>query len=241
MGTARARVPGGDYVTQYEKMAEAYARDAATHPLNALYDRPAMMALLGDLHEHRVLEVGCAAGALTKLLVEAGASVIATDVSPQMVRLAQASLGSSADVMTMDVTDRLPFTDGLFDVVVSSLTMHYIEHWGPVLRELRRTLKQGGVFAFSTHHPAHDWEHTPDDYFAKQLVSETWTKSGIPFDVSFWRRPLTDMTAAIADAGFLIERIVEPAPSEELRDADPRWHGMLATRPRFLYFRLIRA
>jgi hypothetical protein len=43
-------------------------------------------------------------------------------------------------------------------------------------------------------------------------VTETWHKGGQPFEVTFWRRPLTAITAAISSAGFLIDRLVEPAP-----------------------------
>jgi ubiquinone/menaquinone biosynthesis C-methylase UbiE len=227
---------------QYDRIAEAYAADADVHPINALYDRPAMLELTGDVDEYRVLEVGCAAGGLTRELIARGASVTATDASSEMIRLARESVGNRrATVRLLDVTNRLPFRDSSFDMVVSSLTLHYVEDWEPVLHEFRRILLPQGSVVFSTHHPAMDWEHTPDDYFAKRLVTEQWTKSGVSHDVHFWRRPLTEMTTAIAAAGFHIERIVEPAAPETLRDVAPRWHDELRTRPRFLYFRLISA
>jgi SAM-dependent methyltransferase len=58
------------------------------------------------------------------------------------------------------------------------------------------------------------------------------------FQVSFWRRPLTAMAEAIASAGFVIERLAEPAPLAELADRDPAAYQAIRTKPRFLFFRL---
>ncbi|MDQ4131838.1 MAG: hypothetical protein M3179_01225 [Actinomycetota bacterium] len=46
------------------------------------------------------------------------------------------------------------------------------------------------------------------------------------------------MTQAIASAGFVIERLVEPEPSAALRDRDPEVYRQLSTSPQFLFFRL---
>lgn len=108
-----------------------------------------------------------------------------------------------------------------------------------MLREFHRVLVPGGMVVFSTHHPAMDWQlHSADDYFAVRQVTEAWTLVRGPFDVTFWRRPLTAMTAAIAAAGFVIDRLVEPEPTPELREQDPGADARLRTRPAFLFFRL---
>ena len=46
------------------------------------------------------------------------------------------------------------------------------------------------------------------------------------------------MTHAIAAAGFVIEQLVEPEPLLELHARSPRDYAILATKPRFLFFRL---
>ncbi len=100
--------------------------------------------------------------------------------------------------------------------------MHYVRDWEVVLGEFRRVLKPEGAVVFSTHHPALDWQlHAPEDYFAVKHVTETWSKGSGRFEVSFWRRPLTAMGEAIASAGFVIERLAEPAPLAELADRTP--------------------
>ncbi len=219
-------------------MAAQYA--IKNDPFNTLYERPATFALAGEVDGRRVLEVGCGAGPLTELLLDAGADVTAIDVSPGMLALARARLGDRATLMVADLSEPLAFAeDNNFDLVVGSLVMHYVEHWGPVLTEFRRVLRPGGAVVFSTHHPTMDWEMAPDDYFAVRQVTDRWRMGGEAFDVTFWRRPLTDMTSAISAAGFLIERIVEPRPSAQIAEVDPAAFTKLATAPRFLFFRLV--
>lgn len=225
---------------QYDAMAAAYDADTAGNAFNAYYERPATIELLGDVRHQQVLEVGCGAGPLTAWLVDHGAHVTALDVSPEMLRLAEARVGGRARLLVADLGDGLDFmADGSVDVVVASLVLHYVRHWAPVLAEFRRVLVDGGVVVFSTHHPAMDWQlHSADDYFAVKQVTETWTKGGRPYAVTFWRRPLTAMTEDIAVAGFVIERLVEPEPTPAVTAGDPDAEGLLRTQPQFLFFRL---
>lgn len=61
---------------QYDAMAAAYAADNAESAYNAYYERPATIALLGEVSGRRVLEAGCGAGQLTALLARFGADEI---------------------------------------------------------------------------------------------------------------------------------------------------------------------
>jgi SAM-dependent methyltransferase len=40
-----------------------------------------------------------------------------------------------------------------FDIILSSLTLHYIKNWDDVFKEFNRILKVNEVFVFSVHHP----------------------------------------------------------------------------------------
>jgi ubiquinone/menaquinone biosynthesis C-methylase UbiE len=227
--------------SQYDAMSRAYAHVNAGGA-NAYYERPATIALLGEVTGRRVLEVGCGPGSLTGWLADHGAVVTAMDVSLEMVRLARERTGGRAEIRLADLAEPLTFAaDGSIDLVVASLVLHYVADWHPVLREFHRVLAPGGMVVFSTHHPAMDWQlHSPGDYFAVRQVTESWTLAGGPFEVTRWRRPLTAMTAAIAAAGFLIDRLVEPEPAPELREQDPEADARFRTHPAFLFFRLVK-
>jgi ubiquinone/menaquinone biosynthesis C-methylase UbiE len=224
---------------QYDAMATVYAADNSTSPYNAFYERPATIAILGKVDGLRILDVGCGAGLLTTWLVDQGAAVTAMDVSPAMLDLARRCVGGRAELVLADLAAPLPFETASFDIVVASLVLHYVRDWEAALREIRRVLSPNGVVVFSTHHPTMDWlVSSPEDYFAVKQVTETWTIGDRGFEVSFWRRPLTAMCDAIAGAGFVIERLVEPAPLPEGAGRDADAYEEIRTRPRFLFFRL---
>ena len=226
---------------QYDTMARDYDADNAVNPWNAYYERPGIISLLGDVTGRRVLEIGCGAGLLTSWLVEQGAEVTGMDVSPEMVRLAERRTGGRAKLVVADLGEPLYFAgDAAFDLVVGSLVLHYVRDWGPLFEELRRVLAAGGAVVFSTHHPAMDWQlSSPEDYFAFKQVTDSWDKGAGSYEVTFWRRPLRDMTSAIFSAGLAIERLEEPEPVPELRERDPDAYHLLQVAPRFLFFRLV--
>ena len=225
---------------QYDAMSADYAADNAEGAYNAHYERPATVALLGEVEGRRVMEVGCGAGQLTTWLIDHGAVVTAFDVSPAMAHLSRQRVGDRATVLIADLEQPLSFAkNGTFELVVASLVLHYVRDWEAVLGEFHRVLTPEGTVVFSVHHPAMDWQlHAPDDYFAVKQVTETWEKGSGQFEVTFWRRPLTAMCQAITSAGFVIERVVEPQPLEELAARDPVAYERIRTQPRFLFFRL---
>ena len=61
------------------------------------------------------------------------------------------------------------------------------------------------------------------------------------YSVRFWREPLTSLCAAIAKAGFLIERLVEPLPAPSMRERWPEDWEKLQREPGFLVLRLVRS
>lgn len=227
---------------QYDAMSVVYRDGNNQGSYNAYYERPATISLLGNVTGLRVLDAGCGPGALTEWLVGHGAAVTAVDVSPEMVRIAQERVGDRARVQVADLAGPLPLETGSVDMVVASLAMHYVADWDVPLGEFHRVLAPDGAVVFSTHHPAMDWQlHSPDDYFAVRQVSERWSLgTGGGFDVTFWRRPLTAITGSVYRAGFLIERLIEPAPVPELADVDADDYRRLRTSPAFLLFRLVK-
>lgn len=225
----------------YDRMGEAYAEHSDAGPFNALYDRPAILRLAGDVSGRRVLEVGCAAGALTEALVERGARVIGIDASRAMIEIARRRLGRRAELQVADVSRPLAFQPtGSIDLVVGSLVMHYLEDWVPALREFHRVLTPGGCVVISTHHPGEDWRwFSRPDYFALEPIVDRWGPAK-DATVRFYRRPLSAVFAAVRDAGFWVDELGEPMPLPECEERHPEAWEILTTRPRFLYLRLLK-
>jgi len=148
-------------------------------------------------------------------------------------------VGNRATVLGADLDHPLGFAQAhSFDLVVGSLVLHYVRDWERALGEVRQVLARDGALVFSTHHPTLDWDYTPSDYFTITQVTERWHKGSGEVEVTFWRRPPTAMTHAIAAAGFVIERLVEPEAVPQLRARDPVAYELIRTRPRLLFFRV---
>jgi SAM-dependent methyltransferase len=221
----------------YDSFAEAYSASNEVSLWNAYYERPAMLALAGDVAGRLILDAGCGSGPLFAALRDRGAIVTGFDKSAAMVELARRRLGDGADLRVADLGSRLPFPDGRFDDVIASLVLHYLEDWGPALAELRRVLKPGGRLLVSVDHPfainlMHREAGREPGYFATCNWTEEWTFGGQAALMSFWNRPLHAMTDAFTAAGFRIAVISEPSPAPGARELFPE----LEAKPRFLCF-----
>ena len=222
----------------YDAFAGAYGSHARTSPYNALYDRPALLDLAGDVAGRRVLDAGCGPGIYAAELVARGAHVTAFDESLEMVRLAQDRLGTDVEVRRHRLGDRLDWlADASVDLVIMALVLHHVSDRVGALRELARVLAPDGRLVLSTTHPTHDWLHRGGSYFTSELVEETWQQD---WAVRYWRQPLEGWCAEFAEAGLAIEHIVEPRPADTMADSHPEVHDRLSQQPGFIAFRLMK-
>jgi SAM-dependent methyltransferase len=164
----------------WQQHGDTWARRSEHGLPNAAYDRPAILRLAGDVTGRRILELGCAAGVLTRQLVDRGASVLALEREPRMAALARQRLEGRARVEVADLEQPLDMVpDACIDLVVASLVLHYIEDWRPLLGELHRCLVPGGALVFSIHHPITGWQLSGKaDYHRTELVSEQYDYGG---------------------------------------------------------------
>lgn len=228
----------------YDQMADIYADDADLDPMKVSYDRPTIIAMAGDIVGTRVLDIGCATGALSEVFVERGASVVGVDLNPRLVERARERLAGRADFHVANLVDPMPFLESeSFDVVAASLVLHYLLDWGPPLRELHRVLRPGGRLVLSTHHPTQDIaiSDPPAPYFETVLLTDTWLKGGREFRVRFYHRPINAIVDALNDAGFLVERIPEPQPDRSAFAAYPALFERMNRGPWFLFIQAIKA
>jgi SAM-dependent methyltransferase len=223
----------------YDRLAPGYAADNAENASNSLYERPASLALAGDVAGRRVLDAGCGAGLHAAGLRAAGATVTGIDASAGMLALARQQLGPDVPLLHTDLAAPLPFAADSFDLVMAALVLHYLPDWAPTLREFHRVLTPGGALVVSTHHPFMDHHLAgAQNYFATYPITEEWHKKGHSAVMRFFHRPLTAMTAAFAEAGFALTSLTEPMPVPETETRYPDDYRSLTTRPRFLFFRL---
>jgi ubiquinone/menaquinone biosynthesis C-methylase UbiE len=228
-------------VNAFNKLAVDYEHTVDVESVyNTHYERPAMLKQLpDDLTGLSVLDAGCAAGWYTEQLLNRGATVTSIDVSPNMVEATKRRVGTAANVLCVDMNEQLPFVENAFDIIISSLTLHYLEDWQKIFSKLKRILKTDGTLLYSVQHPFIDFEFSKVEgktkgYYETELVVFPWNKRKAGrVEVPFYRRPLHKMIGDTSQF-FVIEKFIEPQPIAELKELDPVRYEKLMTTPSFL-------
>jgi ubiquinone/menaquinone biosynthesis C-methylase UbiE len=190
--------------------------------MNELVEQPALRACLPALEGLDVLELGCGMGHMSVLLAEKGASVLATDASERMLSVARRDRAHERIKYLRCAMEDLEFADRVFDLVVGSLCVHYVEDYPTLVRKVARWLKSGGRFVYSLEHPTatapkdpeSDWVEDGEGnrlfwpvygYGDEGPREQTWYVEGV---VKHHRKVSTLVNGLVA-AGLTIERLEE--------------------------------
>lgn len=192
--------------------------------------------VLPDFQGKRVLDLGCGFGWLCRYAVENGAkSVIGVDISQKMLNEAKSQTTyENIKYICMPIED-IDFPDNSFEVVISSLALHYIQSYEDVLNKINKCLSKGGDFVFSVEHPIftaqgpQDWYYDDKGSILHWPVDHYFTEGArkakfLGEEVIKYHRTLTTYLNSLAKAGFEITGVVEPKPAENLLYTVP---GML--------------
>ncbi|USH04102.1 class I SAM-dependent methyltransferase [Grimontia kaedaensis] len=224
----------------YSKFAQQYDEVIQGNIYNALFERPNLQAMLGDIKEKNILDLGCGSGVYAGyFLSEGAASVTCLDFSAEMVNIVKNKFNKRVSAYAQDLSEGLPKeADGQYDVIVCPLVIHYLKDLTALFSDVYRVLKPGGYMAFSTHHPFADFEcSTSGNYFDTELVQEEWNTVGTPVQVNFYRRPLVEITNAVTNAGLSITQISEGQVSETIKQTCQQTYERLRKHPNFIFIK----
>jgi SAM-dependent methyltransferase len=160
--------------TDYDSIAARYVSEIDERPWNAFYERPATLALLPDVGGLDVLDAGCGHGWYADWLWQRGARIIGVDRSARMAQLARERLAGRVRILQGDVTNLHAFGNETFDLVLSTLVVHYIADLSTAFGEWSRILRPRGTLVFSTHHPVHQKSIPDPGYLRAELIEEEW-------------------------------------------------------------------
>ena len=221
-------------------------------------EKPAMYSMLGSLKGKTILCLGCGAGEECAYLKSKGAKrVIGVDLSRSLIEIAKTNF-PELEFQVMDM-EKLKFANSSFDLVYSSLVLHYVSDWTKVLGEIRRVLKSRGIFLFSTHNPVY-WSGNKyeknnlkqnllgyqkntktnkikvyGDYLNVRKINDVWFNS---FKVTYYHRPFSSIMKDILNSKFNLLECIEPKPLLSSKKINPEFYEKSNKLPLFIIFKL---
>jgi SAM-dependent methyltransferase len=103
----------------------------------------------GNCKGKKVLGLAAGGGQQMAILSALGAECTLLDISDEQIesdRLVSEREGYAITIIKGDMTEKLPFDDETFDLVINPVSNQYIEKVEPVFKEVARVLKKGGAF-----------------------------------------------------------------------------------------------
>lgn len=224
----------------YDRLAPVWSSTTDDGPFNGWLERPALRSLVPmPLTGTTVLDAGCGSGAQCAWLASHGADVVGVDLSPAMVAETRNRCRDRGTFLVADLGEPLALASRSIDGITCSLVLHYLEDWRVALDSFATVLRPGGWLVVSLHYPF--GPPLPGErrgYFDTELVSDTWQKGEVTVTQHFWKRPLSADVDEFAEAGFAIERVVEPQPSGQALERFPEALGPVVGVPWFIVYRL---
>jgi ubiquinone/menaquinone biosynthesis C-methylase UbiE len=224
---------------------------------------PAFLAMLPEVAGLRGLDVGCGEAHNTRLVARRGACMTGLDIAPTFIRHArEAEEREPLGIVYVEGSAlAIPFGDGSFDFAVAFLSLMDMPEVERAIGEVHRILVPRGFFQFSITHPflamphrrnlrgpdGRTYAHEVGGYFQElRGDTEEWSFGAAPpeakaffpkFKTPRFTRTLSGWLNALLDAGFAIERLGEPCPSDETARACPHVQDAQIV-PYFLHVRV---
>lgn len=215
------------FFNEYKKMMRSqYGLDGAGewHELRKM---------LPNFNGKNVLDLGCGYGWHCMYAVENGAKyVLGIDSSEKMLEEAERRNNLPLITYKKMQIENINFKENSFDIVISSLTFHYIKCFDEICKKVKECLIHSGDFIFSVEHPIftscenQDWIynengeiiHWPiDNYFSEGLRKTNF----LGHEVIKYHKTLTTLINTLIDNGFNITKLVEPKPDKSMIDKMP--------------------
>jgi SAM-dependent methyltransferase len=186
---------------------------------------PALKAMLPDPRGLRVVDLGCGFGWFCRWAADQGAAqVLGLDVSEKMLARAAADNAAAAITYARADLERLALPPAAFDLVYSSLALHYVEDLDGLLRTVHRAMVEGGRLVVSIEHPIYMAPMQPrwliaadgsrswpvDHYLVEGQRTTDWLAPGV---VKQHRTIGTTLNLLIR-AGFTVSHVEEWSPTD---------------------------
>ncbi|EFA84829.1 hypothetical protein PPL_01822 [Heterostelium album PN500] len=204
--------------------------------------------MLPPLKDATVADLGCGFGFFSRYCVNQGAkSVVAVDLSEKMLARAKQlhQDNEQYNVIEWIRSDigSIELATNHYQLVYSSLAIHYLEHLEPLFKRIYQALVSGGRFVFSTEHPIYS---APTDQSFKSDGNQTyWPVANYSIEgkretnwfvngVVKYHRTIGTLVNLLIETGFTLNKLEEFRPTEQQLKDLPDVFSIELQRPMFL-------
>lgn len=208
------------------------------------YPADERLALLPDLDGADAVELGCGGGQGAIGLARHGADVVGVDLSVEQLRHARrhrAVHGVDVRLVAGDVR-ALPLPADRFDLAYSAWTFQLVDDLAAAVEEAARVLRPGGVLVLAVPHPVFALFDEATGARERSYFDETPERKSVGDcepDLTVHHRTVAAYHDALVEAGFVVDRLVEPGSDDPDDYADHANHDpeLMAAVPPTLVLR----
>ncbi|MCM3781669.1 class I SAM-dependent methyltransferase [Neobacillus mesonae] len=234
-----------DFFDEYSRMSRS------SSGLKAAGEWPVLQKMLPDLRGKKVLDLGCGYGWHCRYARGLGAEyVLGIDISQKMLARARSMTEDEGIEYRHLAIEDIEVSKESFDVVISSLALHYIESYELVCKKVFEALSADGHFVFSVEHPMFTALPGQDFYYDKDGIKLHWPVDDYHHEglreaiflghpVSKYHRSIETYVNELLTAGFRLTRLSELKPTEEMLQNNHTYKEELR-RPMFLLISAIK-
>lgn len=209
--------------TWYDDMLE---KDKDTYQSKVI--EPNLLRILNIQKGDKIFDVACGQGYFSGLFASQGASVVASDLSKNLIKTAKEKYKNNKNIVFYNSSaDRSPFViDNSIDKIVIVLAIQNISNPNDVFKECFNKLKKGGTLTVVLNHPSFRIPQASDWYFHEgvqsRIVSSYMSERKIDIDMNpseknpkkkiftqSFHRPLQYYMKIFSKIGFVMTRLEE--------------------------------
>jgi SAM-dependent methyltransferase len=241
-------------MSNFEKYADFWInkRQSGKHLAHDFLEKPAMSKILANYDYEKVLCLGCGSGEeCTTFLPK---KVVGVDISQSLIKNAIYTY-PEISFYTANITDLSFLNEQKFDLIYSSLTLHYLKDWISFFTNLKKVCEPKAKIIFSVQHPV-KWGSLSvrqkdvnqfimgykkdkknqkfeiyGDYLGSRKISDVLFNK---LKIEFYHRSISQMFQEIQASGFRVVNLHEPKPVIESKKLHPDFYEVYSKIPLFL-------
>ena len=208
-----------------QEFFERYAQlNRSVHGLNGAPEWASIVRMLPNMTMMNIVDLGCGYGWFCRYARQERAKhVLGLDISEKMLNKAREMTSDTTVIYRQQDLEQLKLPEDTYDLIYSSLTLHYIEDLSTLFETIYQALTSNGHFVFSTEHPIYTASKDPD-WFIDKEGQKSWPVNSYQKEgrrVTNWivegvikqHRMIATYLNMLIQQGFVIKHVEEWGPT----------------------------